>query len=136
VEKLVQGWEPIGFVGLETGGCLNADSVHPEPFEIKLKATREELEECLYRNQKLRLGKEIGEEWGFVFVPTPDFFCRELDEATIRQAADALAEQKRPGPYWHDSRSEPLVTLPVREIRLLVRNGCLFFGSAPIRKRR
>lgn len=135
VEKMSQGWTPIGFVGLDTGGNLDADAIHPEPFEIKSKVTAQELEECLYRYRKLKLGKEIAEEWGFVFIPTDAFFCRELDEATIMQAADTIAEQSGPAPYWYNSRSKPLVTLPGKEIRLTVRNFCLSFRSMPVKKR-
>lgn len=59
VQKLAEGWQPIGFVDMNTNSSQIEDRMHPEAFEIELQITASELDECIYRCSKIRLAQAL-----------------------------------------------------------------------------
>ncbi|MFZ3289081.1 MAG: hypothetical protein WA191_19850 [Telluria sp.] len=133
VRKLAEGWQPIGFVNMETEERLNPNGVHPEAFEIKLQISQTELEECLYRCGKIRLAREIEMEWGRWFICNEDYFDHALDPFLIRRASDELRAQMGPPPYRYAGESPVLLSLGRRDIKLVVKGVYISFQSVPSR---
>ncbi len=132
VEKLEEGWEPVGFVSLELGDWAEPDAVHPEPFEIDLKAPIEHIEKSVRNSSKVQLGYELGDQWRMRFHFTPELFNEELTEATIRDASEWLLARRDAAPYPTRGSTEPLVMLNARyAIRLTFRDGNLMFRITP-----
>ncbi|MYM29948.1 hypothetical protein GTP58_16575 [Duganella sp. CY15W] len=134
LRKLSEGWEPIGFVGLETGDRLDSDVVYPELFEIDLHISKPEFDQALYDCAKVRLAQEISRACSKFFVFTPDYFNRALDESTIRQA---VFNYRRPisTSYVesHERYFGPTVRVGRREIGMIVRGIWMLFDPVPRR---
>ncbi|MBH2018481.1 MAG: hypothetical protein I8H91_02725 [Burkholderiales bacterium] len=129
VRKLAEGWQPIGFVDMNSGQSALNDRMHPEAFEIELQITPSELEECLYRCSKIRRARALQRQWGWSFEFTDAYFKRELDLTMIQAASDELRTRLGPPPYWHRGESPPLVRVGERNIKFLARNGVIAFYS-------
>jgi len=130
--KLVEGWEPVGYVGLKTESLDPKVSYHASPFEIKAQYALCELKECLKRYKKLEYSHELALEHGLTFIPTHDYFCDELRCEAIRDALEEMAESSNYIPYWYMSLSKPLARVALREIRLSINNFIMTFVSHPI----
>lgn len=133
VQKLAEGWQPIGFVDMNTNSSQIEDHMHPEAFEIALQITASELDECIYRCSKIRLAHALEKQWGRWFVFTKDYFERGLDLAMIQSASDELRARLGPPPYWYRGESPALISVGRRDIKLMTRDGVIAFTSVPCR---
>lgn len=133
IQKLAQGWQPIGYVSRTPGETSDTNDVFRESFEIASEITEAGLDECLDRCRKIRLARDIEYTWegGWRFLLTPDYFERALNESIIRKASDELRYRLGPPPYWHQGMSPALVTVGQRHIRLIAKRGYVFFESYP-----
>lgn len=132
VEKLAQGWEPIGFVSRKTDNWYDIGAVDPEPFDIVSTVGPAEWAACLVRCRKIRLARELQGQWDRRFVFTPDYFDDALDEASVRRAFDEVRAQVA-SPYRYEGRSAPVFSSGRWEIRLVTMNGCFFFERSAAR---
>ncbi|QCI13051.1 hypothetical protein E6B08_17475 [Pseudomonas putida] len=130
LESMANGWEPIGFVGLEAGQWSEPDSIHPEAFAIRCEVTKEQMEKAIQRCAKVKLGYELAETWNHCFYFNDIFFSDVLDEATIRRASDnLLAKLGAERPFY--TQSAQIVALNYRfGIRLTLKGGNMFFQQA------
>lgn len=133
VQKLAEGWQPIGFVDMNTNPPQIEDRMHPEAFEIELQITASELDECLYRCSKIRLAHALEKQWGRWFAFTEDYFKHSLDLTMIQSASDELRARLGPPPYWYRGESPALISVGRRDIKLVTRDGVLAFKSVPRR---
>ncbi|CAD5375809.1 HNHc domain-containing protein [Pseudomonas sp. OF001] len=135
-EKLANGWEPIGYVGLEAGEWSEPETVHPEVFSIKSQITEAQIAQALQHCARVKLGYELGMTWGLCFCFNDTFLSDVLDEATIREASEALRAQVGLGPYPPYAHTDQLVTVDERfGIRLTIKYGDLFFELAQTKPR-
>jgi hypothetical protein len=134
IDKLAQGWDPIGFISQRGDGCDDLSAIHPAPFPIMLQVSNEALVERQYRCKKVRLARELSDQWGRRFAFTDDYFDHALDETIIRAASVELQRRMGPFPYLPAGRTEPLVAIGAREIRFVSRNGAIGFESNAIRR--
>lgn len=129
VQKLAEGWQPIGFVDMNTNPPQIDDRMHPEAFEIELQITASELDECLYRCSKIRLAHALEKQWGRRFAFTEDYFEHGLDPAMIQSASDELRARLEAPPYWHRGESPALISVGRRDIKLVARDSVIAFKS-------
>jgi len=128
IQKLAQGWQPIGYVCRAPGETFDTDDVYREAFEITSNINAAGFDECLYRCKKIRLAESIASKLrGWRFVLTPDYFDRALDEYIIRKAFDELRIRLGGSGYQHVRRSPILVTAGRRKFRILALQGYVFF---------
>ncbi|WP_143042584.1 hypothetical protein [Variovorax sp. YR634] len=127
VQKLAEGWQPIGFVDMNPDQSSIEDRMHPEAFEIELQITASELDECLYRCSKIRLARVLERQWGWWFACTEAYFERGLDLTMIQSASDELRARLGPPPYLYRGESPPLVSVGKRDIKLVARDGTIAF---------
>jgi hypothetical protein len=131
VQKLAQGWKPIGYVSRTPEETFDADDVHPEPFEITSNISAAGFDECLYRCKKIRLAESIASKLrGWRFVLTPDYFERALDDRIIRTSFDELQVRLGKSRHQNQIRSPILVTAGRRKFRLLALGGYVFFEGS------
>lgn len=120
MQKLVDGWQLIGFIGMNRNDRSIVDRMHPKAFEIDLKVSKSELDECLYRIEKIKFAIEIEKHWsGLRFLFTEIYFSRELLPEMIQAGSDeVLAMIKRGLPvhlnpemsrYWRGLDSQKLL---------------------------
>ena len=130
VRQLRDGWIPVGFVSMHTGECRSDAYLHPAPFDMVAQFTDAELKDCLYRCDKIRLARKMGERWKRRFLCTPDYFERALDPERAWQASEALLATLGGAPPMLEGESPVLVTLERRDIKLVARNGYVLFHCA------
>ncbi|MFC5458813.1 hypothetical protein [Massilia niabensis] len=132
ISRLAEGWEPIGFVSQRSNDCNDVRWIHPEPFEIEMRISPEELAELQYRCNKAVLARELSFQWGCRFVFTHDYFDRALTELMIRAASAQLLYQQA-SPSWPPvNRIGPLVQIQAREVYFSNRSGDIMFDTSPI----
>jgi ribosomal protein L37AE/L43A len=125
VQKLAQGWQPVGYVCREPGETFDTNNVHPEALQITSNISEAGFDECMYRCKKIRLAESIASKlggWNFLF--TQDYFEPALDENMICKAVDELRTGLR------RSGSPIEVTVGRRKFRLLGRGGYVFFEGS------
>ncbi|HIE2516746.1 TPA: HNH endonuclease [Pseudomonas aeruginosa] len=132
MEKLEQGWEPVGFVGIKPGEWSDPDRVHPGVFQIQNEITEAQFSKALRASRKLALGYELAEAWDTHFRFNNTFFEDALDETSIRAASEDLRAKLGSPPYPIYSQSDQIVSIGSRHgIRLILDRGQLFFRITP-----
>ena len=117
VEKLMEGWIPVGRVNRLAGAGVIADDMFPQSFDIEMQIVAHALEENLRLGKKMSLAQSIESDWGCVFQYTAEYFSPELDLQAIQTASDELRYKLGPPPY-HLGSSKILATIGSRDIVL------------------
>jgi hypothetical protein len=100
LEKLTQGWEPIGYVGLSVGEGNDDDNYHPTPVSIVCQIEPEQFESRNRRSERVKLGYEIGDAFGATMKFTPAFFNQSIADSAVSAAATDFLTELGPKP-WH-----------------------------------
>ncbi|BFT64289.1 hypothetical protein [Pseudomonas moorei] len=100
LEKLSQGWEPIGYVGLSVGQDNDDGNYHPTPVSIVCQVEPEQFESRNRRCERVKLGYEIADEFGATMNFTPAFFNQSITDTALSEAAADFLTQLGPKP-WH-----------------------------------
>jgi len=132
IGRLAEGWEPIGFVSQRSNECDDVSWVHPEPFEIEMRISPQELAERQYRCHKVWLARELSFQWGCQFVFTADYFDHALTEQMIRAASGQLQSLVLAASWPPEDRIGPIVPIQAREVYFTSRIGYISFDTRPI----
>lgn len=100
LEKLTQGWEPIGYVGLSLGEGNDDDHYHPTPVSIVCHIEPEQFESRNRRCERVKLGYEIADAFGATMKFTPAFLNQSITDAALSAAATDFLTELGPKP-WH-----------------------------------
>lgn len=120
VQKIADGWRPIGFIDMKKNYPLINHQMYSRPFDIDLKISQSKLEECLYRIEKIKLAIELQRYWfGMTFLFTELYFSRALLPEMIRAGSnDVMIKMQRMRDtyphaeatrYWRGIDSHPLL---------------------------
>ncbi|WP_175011444.1 hypothetical protein [Burkholderia lata] len=132
VEKLLLGWEPVGYVSFNVGEGAPTNPVHPELIPIVSHVTTEELLSIQSRVAKIQTAYRVSEA---VTVPlgfSDEYFNPALSEDAIERAMHTLTAKLRAGPGPGFANRIPVVSLGAgRGIWLTDRGWYLQFETGP-----
>ncbi|MCA7889871.1 hypothetical protein LGM58_42595 [Burkholderia contaminans] len=132
VEKLLLGWEPVGFVSFNVGEGAPANPVHPELIPIVSHTTTEELSSIRSRVARIQTAYRVSEEVTFPLRFSDEYFHPALSEDAIERAVRSLTAKLRAGPGPEFTTHIPVVSLDHgRGIWLTYRGWYLQFENGP-----
>lgn len=114
LEKLTQGWEPIGYVGLSLGEGNEGHDYHPTPVSIVCEIEPEEFESRTRRCERVKLGYEIADEFGATMNFTSAFFNQSITDAALSAAASDFLTELGPKPWDLLRTSKPIMRVDDR----------------------
>lgn len=114
LEKLTQGWEPIGYVGLSLGEGNEGDDYHPTPVSIVCEIEPEQFESRTRRCERVKLGYEIADEFGATMNFTSAFFNQSITDAALSAAASDFLTELGPKPWDLLRTSKPIMRVDDR----------------------
>lgn len=109
LEKLAQGWEPIGYVGLSVGEGNDDGNYHPTPVNIVCQVEPEQFESRIRRCERIKLGYEIADEFGATMKFTPAFFNQSITDSALSEAAADFLTALGPKPWNLLCSSKPIM---------------------------
>lgn len=132
VEKLLLGWEPVGYVSYNVGEGAPANPVHPELISIVSHITTEELSSIRSRVAKIQTAYRVSEAVSFPLGFSDEYFNPALSEDAIERAMHSLTARLRAGPGPEFMTRIPVVSLDAgRGIWLTDRGWYLQFETGP-----
>ncbi|EPA99480.1 hypothetical protein [Pseudomonas sp. G5(2012)] len=109
LEKLTQGWEPIGYVGLSVGEGNDDGKYHPTPISIVCKVKPEQFDSRSRRCERVKLGYKIADELGATMKFTPAFFNQSITDTALSEAAADFLVELGPEPWDLLCTSKPIM---------------------------
>jgi hypothetical protein len=109
LDKLAQGWEPIGYVGLSVGEGNDNGNYHPTPVNIICQVGPEQFESRSRRCERVKLGYEIADALGVAMSFTQAFFNESISDAAISEAATDFLTELGPKPWKLLCTSKPIM---------------------------
>jgi hypothetical protein len=114
LEKLTQGWEPIGYVGLSLGEGNEGGNYHPTPVSIACEIEPEQFESRTRRSERVKLGYEIADTFDSTMSFTPAFFNQSITDAALSAAAADFLTALGPKPWHLLCTSKPIMRVDDR----------------------
>jgi hypothetical protein len=114
LEKLTQGWEPIGYVGLSLGEGNECNNYHPTPVSIACEIEPEQFESRTRRCERVKLGYEIADAFDSTMNFTPAFFNQSITDAALSAAATDFLTELGPKPWHLLCTSKPIMRVDDR----------------------
>ena len=109
LEKLTQGWEPIGYVGLSLGEGNECNNYHPTPVSIACEIEPEQFELRTRRCERVKLGYEIADTFDSTMNFTPAFFNQSITDTELSAAATDFLTELGPKPWHLLCKSKPIM---------------------------
>ncbi|WP_186060020.1 hypothetical protein [Burkholderia gladioli] len=130
VEKLHEGWEPVGFVSFNVGESAFLEPVHPESFSIACEIGKAEFTVLLARCSRIALGYRMSEELKLPLLFSEEYFDPALSEDSIENSIRHLADRLRYETHPGNLNGGSVVRLDSKRcITLKLRRGCLRFET-------
>lgn len=108
LEKLTQGWEPIGYVGLSVGEGNDDGNYHPTPVSIVCQVEPDQFSSRNRRCERVKLGYKIADTFGVTMKFTPDFFNESIADSAVLEAATDFLTGLGPKPWSVLCTSKPI----------------------------
>ncbi|WP_155516610.1 hypothetical protein [Pseudomonas coronafaciens] len=111
LEKLIQGWEPVGYIGLSVGEGNDDGNYHSTPVRMVCKIEPEDFKTRYRRCERIKLGYTIADAFGATMKFTPAFYNESIEDSVLSEAATEFLSALGPKPWNLFCTSNPIMRI-------------------------
>ncbi|WP_278929347.1 hypothetical protein [Pseudomonas qingdaonensis] len=120
---LGNGWEPVGFVGLDISDDADLNLVHPLPVKITNLINPDTMKQLISTVERAKLGYELEKTLGVEFEFTSHFFNLKLTPDKLREQATLLLKSHNPNTPPKRVQSPGMIKISPTSELVLVASG-------------
>jgi hypothetical protein len=111
--KIARGWQPVGFVGVAFADRTIVREYHPIPVSIVSKIVPEQLQQGLRRNERMRVGYKLADQFEITPRFTEVWFSDLVTDQVLLEGATTFLTRLGSKP-WPRSASTALLQIDHR----------------------